>query len=152
MLSDLTGYLPSDILTKVDRASMAVSLEARVPLLDHHVVELAWKLPRRSKIRDGTQKWILREVLRRRVPSELFERPKTGFGVPVDQWIVGPLRPWAEELLSPSALSTSGIFDPAVITRAWEEHLRGRGNRGAQLWAVLMFQSWWTEQGGRIDA
>jgi len=152
MLADLTGYLPSDILTKVDRASMAVSLEARVPLLDHRVVELAWSLPRNAKIRDGTQKWILRQVLRREVPPKLFERPKTGFGVPVDQWIVGPLRDWAEALLRGDRLEASGIFEPTVVTRAWDEHLRGRGNRGSQLWAVLMFQSWWAEQGRRIDS
>lgn len=151
MLADLTGYLPSDILTKVDRASMAVSLEARVPLLDHRAVELAWRLPRSAKIHGRIQKWILREILRRRVPLELFDRPKTGFGVPVDQWIVGPLRPWAESLLRSDRLEAEGIFDSAVITRAWQEHLRGRGNRGAQLWTVLMFQSWWAEHGSRIE-
>ena len=143
MLYDLTQYLPDDILTKVDRASMAVSLEGRVPLLDHHLVELAWRFPTSWKIRGRTQKWILRQVLRRHVPAELFERPKTGFGVPVGQWLRGPLKDWAAGLLDESSVQAEGIFDASTVASTWKAHLASRGNHEHQLWAVLMFQSWW---------
>ena len=151
MLYDLTQYLPDDILTKVDRASMAVSLEGRVPLLDHHVVELAWRFPTSWKIRGRTQKWILRQLLSRHVPAELFDRPKTGFGVPVGQWLRGPLKDWAAGLLDESALQTEGIFDPSTVASTWSAHLGGRGNHEHQLWAVLMFQSWWSRNRKYIE-
>ena len=152
MLQDMIEYLPDDILTKVDRASMAVSLEARVPLLDHHVVELAWQLPLDWKIRRRTQKWILRQVLARHVPPSLFERPKMGFGVPVGQWLRGPLKDWASELLDENSLRADGILKPDVVTRTWDAHQAGRGNHEHQLWAVLMFQSWWTLNRRNIEA
>jgi asparagine synthase (glutamine-hydrolysing) len=152
MFYDLTQYLPDDILTKVDRASMAVSLEARVPLLDHDVVEFAWRLPRSLKIRGRSQKWILRQVLARHVPSKLFERPKTGFGVPVGQWLRGPLNEWVADLLDEARLIEDGIFDPAVVADTRRAHREGRGNHDQRLWAILMFQSWWRANRRRIEA
>lgn len=152
MLYDLVEYLPDDILTKVDRASMAVSLEARVPLLDHTVVELAWRFPRAMKIRGRKQKWILRQLLGRHVPPRLFERPKTGFGVPVGSWIRGPLRDWAAELLDEKHLAKDAILDAGVVADAWAAHDKGYGNHDQRLWAVLMFQSWWQANRGRIEA
>jgi asparagine synthase (glutamine-hydrolysing) len=152
MYYDMVEYLPDDILTKVDRASMAVSLEARVPLLDHEVVELAWRFPLRWKIRGHTSKWILRQVLARHVPARLFDRPKTGFGVPVGQWLRGPLREWGAELLDPCVLSGDGILDVEVAAGTWEEHQAGRGNHEHRLWTLLMFQSWWTANRRHIRA
>ena len=152
MLYDLSEYLPDDILTKVDRASMAVSLEARVPLLDHQVVELAWQLPQEWKIRGRTQKYILKQVLGRHVPSELFERPKMGFGVPIGQWLRGPLEDWAADLLDPGSLSCDRIFDAQVVTETWKAHQAGRGNHEHRLWTLLMFQSWWQHNGLHIEA
>jgi len=152
MLQDMIEYLPDDILTKVDRASMAVSLEARVPLLDHHVVELAWQLPLDWKIRGRTQKWVLRQVLARHLPEILFERPKMGFGVPIGQWLRGPLKDWAAELLAPHTIASDGIFDPTVVQGTWDAHQMGRGNHEHQLWAVLMFQSWWQINREHIEA
>lgn len=139
---DTLTYLPGDILTKVDRASMAVSLEARAPLLDHRVVEFAWSLPMRFKLHNGVTKWILRQVLYRHVPARLIERPKTGFDVPLGSWLRGPLREWAEDLLQESAMNESGLIDPRPVRHAWLEHLSGRKNCEHQLWTVLMFEAW----------
>ena len=141
MLADQMHYLPDDLLAKVDRASMAVGLEVRAPLLDHRVVEFAWRLPRTMKLRDGAGKWALRQVLYRRVPRDLVERPKRGFSVPIDRWLRGALRRWAEPLLGKDALLASGL-DPAPVTAAWADLQQGRRQSGAALWAVLMFQAW----------
>lgn len=142
MLLDLRTYLPDDILTKVDRASMAVGLEARVPLLDHRIVGFAWSLPQELKIRGGVTKWVLRQVLYRHVPRALVERPKTGFGIPIGGWLRGPLRPWAEALLDPDRMREEGFLRPEPIQALWRAHQQGRLNAEHLLWSVLMFQSW----------
>jgi asparagine synthase (glutamine-hydrolysing) len=142
MYLDAVSYLPDDILVKVDRAAMGVSLETRVPLLDHRVVEFAWRLPFGMKVRDGRGKWLLRRVLAQYVPRELFERNKMGFGIPLEHWLRGPLRAWAERLLDPRRLDGEGWFDPAPVRRLWQQHLSGDWNRQHALWTVLMFQAW----------
>lgn len=137
---DAVTYLPDDILTKVDRASMAVSLEGRIPLLDVAIVEFAASLPLHMKLRSGTSKWVLRELLARSVPGEIIDRPKSGFGVPIESWLRGPLRGWAQERLHGPAVSS--LLDTEVVERAWQDHLAGRRNQAYELWDVLMFASW----------
>ena len=143
---DYTGYLPDDILVKVDRASMAVGLEARAPLLDHRVLELAWSLPTEYLFDGTTGKRVLRDLLTRYVPRQLIDRPKRGFSVPIKKWLVGPLRDWAEDLISEQTLREQGIFDVTSIRDAWQQHLYGWANHSELMWSVLMFQAWWRAQ------
>ena len=144
--ADAVGYLPDDILCKVDRASMAVSLETRLPFLDHRVAEAAARVPASLKVREGRGKHILRQILYRHVPRELVDRPKSGFAVPVGEWIRGPLRDWAEDLLDPDVLSGEGFFDAAAVRQRWAQHQSGQRESTPALWAVLMFQAWLREQ------
>jgi len=151
MYCDAVTYLPDDVLAKVDRASMAVALETRVPFLDHRVAELAARIPLDLKVRGGRGKFILRQLLHGLVPRELVERPKAGFGIPVGEWIKGPLRPWAESLLDPAAMRSEGFFDPEIVGRRWRDHLAGRRESTPALWAILMFQAWLRSREARIE-
>jgi asparagine synthase (glutamine-hydrolysing) len=146
MFLDAVTYLPNDILTKVDRATMAVSLEARIPMLDHRVAEFAWRLPTSLKIRNGRGKWILRRLLRRFVPAPWIDRSKSGFGVPLDRWLRGPLRDWAESLLDMSRLRSEGFLNPQPIHKMWNDFLAGNHAWQYHLWDVLMFQAWLSAQ------
>lgn len=147
MLADLLHYLPDDILTKLDRASMAVSLEARVPLLDHRVVEFAWQLPTSLKLRNGKGKWILREILAKFLPHHLMDRPKMGFAIPLRTWLQGPLRDWAQSLLGPQQLAQGGFLDAQLVQEIWNAHLSGARNHSRILWNILIFQDWLNRTG-----
>lgn len=149
MLQDMRSYLPDDILCKVDRAAMGVSLETRVPFLDPEVIEFAARLPMKMKIRGMTGKWALRQVLYRHVPQALIERPKMGFGIPIGDWLRGPLRDWAEALLTKESLAADGLLNPAPIRKAWARHLSGRSDESTRLWTILMFQAWRAAQASR---
>jgi asparagine synthase (glutamine-hydrolysing) len=150
MYLDARTYLSDDIMVKVDRASMAVSLESRAPLLDHRVVELAWRIPAALRFKDGRGKWVLRSLLDRHVPRSITDRPKMGFGVPIDAWLRGPLKRWAEGLLDPVLLKSQGWFDPDAVWRRWVEHQSGRHNRQYPLWNLLMFQAWLARPSTRV--
>jgi asparagine synthase (glutamine-hydrolysing) len=145
MLNDLLTYLPDDILCKVDRAGMAVSLESRIPFLDHNVFAFSSSLPLSFKINKGTSKWILREILKKYIPENLINRPKMGFGIPLEGWLRGPLKEWADDLLNEKAIKESGMLNPQVVSQKWEEHISGKRNWHYQLWAILMFQAWFKE-------
>jgi asparagine synthase (glutamine-hydrolysing) len=151
MLADTLTYLPDDILVKMDRASMSVGLEARVPLLDHRLIEFASRMPSSMKLRGREGKWLLRQILYKYVPRSLVERPKMGFAVPIDQWLRGPLRGWAEALLNEKRLCAEGVFQPAPIRAMWTEHLSGARNWQHNLWNILMFEAW-LEAGRRSGA
>jgi asparagine synthase (glutamine-hydrolysing) len=146
MLFDSITYLPDDILTKVDRASMGVSLETRAPLLDHNVAELAWRLPLHMKIRNGQGKWVLRQILYKHIPPRLIERPKAGFAIPIGEWLRGPLREWAELLLDDSRLDSEGFLNTKLVRKIWEEHLSKTSDWTVRIWTILMFQSWLESQ------
>lgn len=142
MYLDTMSHLPDDLLTRVDRAAMGVSLETRMPFLDQRVLEFAWRLPVSMKIREGEGEWLLRQVLYRHVPQALVDRPRRGSEVPIDVWLRGPLKGWAEALIEPKRLKAEGYFNPALVKETWGQHQSGRQNRASYLWNVLMFQAW----------
>jgi asparagine synthase (glutamine-hydrolysing) len=147
MAQDTSSYLVDDILVKLDRAAMSVSLETRVPLLDHNVLEFAWSLPLSLKIKNGISKWPLRQLLYKYVPKEMIERPKAGFAVPIDEWLRGPLKEWASDLLNEKHIQQQGFLNARLVQELWQEHLSNKRNCAAQLWSVLMFQAWLAQQG-----
>ena len=142
MVLDFITYLPDDILVKVDRAAMASSLEIRIPFLDHKLIEYVWKISHSHKFKKGQGKWILKKILSKYVPNNLTERPKMGFGIPVDSWLCGPLKDWAENLLDQTRLQQEGYFETKLIREKWKEHLSGKRNWQYDLWSILMFQAW----------
>jgi asparagine synthase (glutamine-hydrolysing) len=142
MYLDMATYLPDDILAKIDRASMSVSLETRLPLLDHKLVEFAWSIPMKMKIRDGKGKWLLKQLLYRRVPRTIMDRPKVGFGIPLEHWLRGPLKEWAEHLLSQEHLQKYSVFNPVPVKKIWRLHKSGKRNFQHVLWNVLTLQAW----------
>ena len=146
MYLDTITYLPNDILVKLDRATMSVGLEGRLPYLDPGIVEFAWSLPQSMKVRPNEGKWILRQVLYRYVPSQLVQRPKMGFGIPLDCWLRGPMRDWVESLLDVHRLRQEGFFNPEPVRQKWADHLSGRGAWQYHLWDILMFQLWLEHQ------
>jgi asparagine synthase (glutamine-hydrolysing) len=150
MLIDSIDFLPDDILAKVDRATMAVSLESRAPFLDHRVAEFAYRLPMSLVHREGHGKWLLRKVLEKHVPTALFDRPKMGFGVPLAAWLRGPLRSWADDLLASTTLRREGYWNAEVVKSAWTAHLSGNVDSSSRLWPILMFQSWLNKQRNEI--
>ncbi len=145
MYVDSTRYLPDDILTKVDRASMAVSLEVRVPMLDHRVLEFAWRLPSTMRVRNGQEKWLLKQLLRKFLPAAMIERPKMGFGVPVGEWLRGPLREWGEDLLTEDRLRSQGFLNPQAVRRHWRQHLSADRTENDSIWQILAFQAWMSD-------
>jgi len=147
MLTDSQTYLPDDLLTKVDRASMAVSLEVRSPFLDPDLYRFAWSLPVDYRIRDGQGKWIVRQYLRTVLPDHLIDRPKVGFGIPIGEWLRGPLKPWADDLLDPGIIAGQGYLDSDLVSRFWRGHSDCTDDFTYQLWAILMFQAWLSEAG-----
>jgi asparagine synthase (glutamine-hydrolysing) len=151
MYLDTVSYLPGDIMVKVDRATMSTGLEGRAPFLDHDLIAFAWGLPMDAKLRDGQTKWVLRRVLDRHVPATLFDRPKMGFGVPIEHWLTGPLCDWAETLLAPARLLAEGFFVVEEVRKLWDDHKQGRNRNHHQLWAILMFQAW-LDQGNQARA
>jgi asparagine synthase (glutamine-hydrolysing) len=142
MALDQITYLPNDILVKVDRTSMASSIEARVPFLDHRLIEYSWKIPNSLKFRNGKPKWILRKILKNYIPENLTERPKKGFGIPLNDWLRGPLREWAENLLNEKKLSEEGFFNSKIIREKWEDYILDKNKSLYEIWNVLMFQAW----------
>ena len=142
MFIDTITYLPDDILTKVDRASMSVGLELRVPMLNHHLVEFAWNLPQHMKINNQNGKWILKQLLYKHLPPNLIERPKMGFSLPIGEWLRGPLKDWAEALLDENRLIQEGFFNAKPIREKWIKHCLGENDFEHQLWNVIMFQAW----------
>ena len=146
MIQDTRSYLPDDILCKVDRAAMGVSLEVRTPFLDPEVIKLSASLPLNFKISNGESKWILRQILYKHVPQSIIDRPKSGFGIPIGIWLRGPLREWAEDLLSYDRISNEGFFNPDIVSNIWKDHISGRRDWTTRLWAILMFQAWYARQ------